>query len=56
MPLISCIPLGCRGGVDVIDRTQCGLEEVPAEVDRSAHTLEELYLDCNQISEISEVC
>uniref|UniRef100_A0A0N5API2 Protein lap1 n=1 Tax=Syphacia muris TaxID=451379 RepID=A0A0N5API2_9BILA len=54
MPLFSCIPLGCRGGVDVIDRTQCSLEEIPSEVERSAHTLEELYLDCNQISEISE--
>lgn len=55
MPIFSCVPFTCSGRVDVIEKRQCNLHELPAEVERSASCLEELYLDCNQICEIPEV-
>lgn len=54
MPIFSCVPFTCSGRVDVIEKRQCNLHELPAEVERSASCLEELYLDCNQICEIPE--
>ncbi|VDM42769.1 unnamed protein product [Toxocara canis] len=54
MPLFSCIPFTCAGRVDVIEKRQCNLHDLPIEVERNAGSLEELYLDCNQICEITE--
>ncbi|VDK48448.1 unnamed protein product [Anisakis simplex] len=54
MPIFSCIPFACSGHVDVIEKRQCNLHDLPIEVERCANSLEELYLDCNQISDITE--
>ncbi len=41
---------GGAGTVEVIDRQHSNLEYIPDQVYRYAKTLEELYLDANQIS------
>ncbi|CAN8010477.1 unnamed protein product, partial [Ixodes pacificus] len=41
-----------REEVRVLDYAHCGLEEVPSEVFNYERTLEELYLNANQIKDL----
>lgn len=50
-----CIPFGCGSGIDILEKRQYNLHEVPQDVSRSVHTLEEIYLDGNQIKTIPDV-
>lgn len=44
-----------REEVRVLDYAHCGLEEVPTEVFNYERTLEELYLNANQIKDLPRV-
>ncbi|NXX67062.1 LRRC7 protein, partial [Spizella passerina] len=50
------VPCRCFRGeeeiVSVLDYSHCGLQQVPKEVFNFERTLEELYLDANQIEEL----
>ncbi|VDN59209.1 unnamed protein product [Dracunculus medinensis] len=50
-----CIPFGCGSGIDILEKRQYNLHEVPQDVSRSVHTLEEIYLDGNQIKTIPDM-
>lgn len=39
-----------------LDYSHCSLEQVPKEIFTFEKTLEELYLDANQIEELPKVC
>ncbi|NXJ71193.1 LRRC7 protein, partial [Rostratula benghalensis] len=53
------VPCRCFRGeeeiVSVLDYSHCGLQQVPKEVFSFERTLEELYLDANQIEELPKV-
>ncbi|NWX44975.1 LRRC7 protein, partial [Steatornis caripensis] len=53
------VPCRCFRGeeeiVSVLDYSHCGLQQVPKEVFNFERTLEELYLDANQIEELPKV-
>lgn len=50
--MLKCLPLKCGRQIDYVDRRHCTLSAVPDDVLRSSHTLEELLLDANSISEL----
>lgn len=53
------VPCRCFRGeeeiVSVLDYSHCSLQQVPKEVFNFERTLEELYLDANQIEELPKV-
>ncbi|NXU59223.1 LRRC7 protein, partial [Turnix velox] len=53
------VPCRCFRGeeevISVLDYSHCGLQQVPKEVFSFERTLEELYLDANQIEELPKV-
>ncbi|NXV09014.1 LRRC7 protein, partial [Cettia cetti] len=53
------VPCRCFRGeeeiVSVLDYSHCGLQQVPKEVFNFERTLEELYLDANQIEELPKI-
>jgi len=55
--MLRCLPLWktCNQQVDYVDKRHCNLFAVPDDVLRYTHTLEELLLDANQISELPRV-
>lgn len=56
MPLPFCLPFRCISWVEVLDKSQRNLKEVPPAVDRLSDTLLEINLDGNQITELNSVC
>ncbi|XP_006821778.1 protein scribble homolog [Saccoglossus kowalevskii] len=53
--MFRCIPLfrACNRQVDIIERRHCNLTMIPDDVYRYARSLEELYLDANQLRELN---
>lgn len=53
------VPCRCFRGeeeiISVLDYSHCSLQQVPKEVFNFERTLEELYLDANQIEELPKV-
>lgn len=49
------LPWRCSRQVDSIDRSHCSLTFVPDEVYRYDRSLEELFLDANQIKDLPRV-
>lgn len=58
--LVRLVPCRCLRGeeetVTTLDYSHCSLEQVPKEIFTFEKTLEELYLDANQIEELPKVC
>lgn len=58
--LVRLVPCRCLRGeeetVTALDYSHCSLEQVPKEIFTFEKTLEELYLDANQIEELPKVC
>lgn len=58
--LVRLVPCRCLRGeeetVTTLDYSHCSLEQVPKEIFAFEKTLEELYLDANQIEELPKVC
>ena len=56
--MLKCIPLfrACNQQVESVDRRHWGLTAVPDDVLRYARSLEELFLDANQIKDLPRVC
>lgn len=57
---VRLVPCRCLRGeeetVTTLDYSHCSLEQVPKEIFTFEKTLEELYLDANQIEELPKVC
>lgn len=57
---VRLVPCRCLRGeeetVTALDYSHCSLEQVPKEIFTFEKTLEELYLDANQIEELPKVC
>lgn len=57
---VRLVPCRCLRGeeetVTSLDYSHCSLEQVPKEIFTFEKTLEELYLDANQIEELPKVC
>ncbi|NWT33205.1 ERBIN protein, partial [Cardinalis cardinalis] len=57
---LRLVPCRCLRGeeetVTTLDYSHCSLEQVPKEIFTFEKTLEELYLDANQIEELPKVC
>lgn len=57
---VRLVPCRCLRGeeetVTFLDYSHCSLEQVPKEIFGFEKTLEELYLDANQIEELPKVC
>ena len=49
------LPWRCTRQIDSLDRSHCSLTFVPDEVYRYDRSLEELYLDANQIKDLPRV-
>lgn len=53
------VPCRCFRGeeevISVLDYSHCSLQQVPKEIFSFERTLEELYLDANQIEELPKV-
>ena len=58
MPLFSGCP--CvrpqEADVSILDYRHCSLDFLPSDVFTAERTLEELYLDANQIRDLPRVC
>ncbi len=56
--MFKCFPLwrACNRHVDYVDRRHCNLTAVPEDILRYSRTLEELFLDANQLRELPRVC
>nr|XP_018899878.1 PREDICTED: protein scribble homolog isoform X6 [Bemisia tabaci] len=55
--MFRCIPIfikGCNRQVEYVDKRHCSLTTVPEDILRYSRSLEELFLDSNQIYEINE--
>lgn len=56
---VRLVPCRCLRGeeetVTTLDYSHCSLEQVPKEIFTFEKTLEELYLDANQIEELPKV-
>ncbi|KAJ7325632.1 neurotransmitter receptor transport postsynaptic membrane to endosome [Desmophyllum pertusum] len=50
--MFRCLPWRCNRQVESLDRSHCSLTFVPDEVYRYDRSLEELYLDANQIKDL----
>lgn len=50
--MFRCLPWRCNRQVDSLDRSHCSLTFVPDEVYRYDRSLEELFLDANQIKDL----
>ena len=57
MAMLKCIPLfrACNQQVESVDRRHWGLTAIPDDVLRYASSLEELFLDANQIKDLPRV-
>lgn len=57
--LVRLVPCRCLRGeeetVTTLDYSHCSLEQVPKEIFTFEKTLEELYLDANQIEELPKL-
>lgn len=55
--MLKCIPLfrACNQQVESVDRRHWGLTSIPDDVLRYARSLEELFLDANQIKDLPRV-
>lgn len=53
--MFRCLPWRCNRQVESLDRSHCSLTFVPDEVYRYDRSLEELYLDANQIKDLPRV-
>ena len=53
--MFRCLPWRCNRQVDSLDRSHCSLTFVPDEVYRYDRSLEELFLDANQIKDLPRV-
>lgn len=55
--MLKCIPLfrACNQQVESVDRRHWGLTAIPDDVLRYARSLEELFLDANQIKDLPRV-
>ncbi len=55
--MFKCFPLwrACNRHVDYVDRRHCNLTAVPEDILRYSRTLEELFLDANQLRELPRV-
>lgn len=53
--MFRCLPWRCNRQVDYLDRSHCSLTFVPDEVYRYDRSLEELFLDANQIKDLPRV-
>ncbi len=54
--MFKCFPIPfCNRNVEQIDKRHCNLTNVPDDILRYKHTLEELLLDANQLQDLPKV-